>query len=190
MEKNKFVLSMEDFTILMLGMLAKNSKLKDLNNPDNKIACLPFNYKQIIENILCANNAWKDKFSLLINIDDYFYDHFSWEMSLSFMIEEVLKKFDKEIKCDFVNDLFKIEFSSAEVNDILNKYNNEYLLDTMNHFTSLLTDYIYTRHFQERFCDYSARAVKKMHDLYDADINEDIYGNKKNMNIFKKILKK
>lgn len=184
--KNNFVLSLENFTILMLGMLAKNSKLIDLNNPDNRIACLPFNYKQIIENILCADNGWKDMFSILIDIDEYFDDHFAWEMNLAFMIENVLKDFNKEVKYDLVTDVFKIEFSSNEVNNILNNYNSEYLLDTMEHFTNLLTDYIYTRQFQERFCDYSARSVKKMHDLSIGGASNS----KKSKNIFKKILKR
>jgi len=43
---------------------------------------------------------------------------------------------------------------------ILAQYPDENLRNTMDHFTNLLVDYIYTRQFQERFFDYSAQAVK------------------------------
>ena len=64
------VLSLNDFTILMLATMANNNE---------GIASIPADYKQRIENILCSDNGWKEKFSILINLDDYFEDHFSWE---------------------------------------------------------------------------------------------------------------
>lgn len=171
MDNNR--LSLNDFVLLMFAMLAKNSKLNDLKDPNKKIACLPFNYKQIIENILCADNGWKEKFSILIDIDEYFDDHFGWEFNLAYVIGSVLNSLNKKLDYDLVMDRFSVSFTSDEVNNILTKYNNEKLLNTMDHFTNLLTDLIYTRQFQEQFYDYSARAVKKMHDLYEMEINDN-----------------
>jgi len=172
----------------MFGMLAKNSKLNDLNNPDNKIACLPFNYKQNIENILCADNRWKDMFSALIDVNEYFDDHFAWEMNLAYMIKKVLGDLNKSIECDLVMDRFRICFTNDEVCSILSKY-DEKIINKMDYFTNLLTDYIYTRKFQEKFCDYSARAVKKMRDLNEIEIND---GNEKEKikNSFMKLIRK
>lgn len=179
MEENENVLSLEDFTILMFGMLAKNSKLNDLDNSDNLIACLPFNFKQNIENILCANNGWKDIFSILIDVSEYFDDHFMWEMNLSYMIKKVLNDLNKNIECDLVTDMFYVCFNADEVSSILDKY-EENIINKMDHFTNLLTDYIYTRQFQEMFWDYSASAVKKMQDLRKKELYEDCFGENNN----------
>lgn len=190
MDKRNCTLSLNDFVLLMFAMLAKNSKLNDLKDSNIKIACLPFNYKQIIENILCADNGWKEKFSILIDIDEYFDDHFGWEMNLAYVIGDVLNSLNKKLDYDLVMDRFSVSFTTDEVNDILTKYNNEKLLNTMEHFTNLLTDLIYTRQFQERFYDYSARSVKKMHDLYEMEINDNNIKEKPKCNLMKLLRKK
>lgn len=187
MEEKK-CLSLEDFTILMFGVLAKNSKIHDLDDFYKKIACLPFNYKQNIENILCADNRWKDMFSILLDVDDYFYDHFAWEMNFSYMINKVLGDFNKKIECDLVMDRFRVCFTNDEVNYILSKYDEE-VINRMDHFTNLITDYIYTRQFQEMFYDYSANSVKKMQDLRKSEQN-DISWCEKKSNKFLKLLRK
>lgn len=190
MDKRNCTLSLNDFVFLMFAMLAKNSKLNDLKDSNIKIACLPFNYKQIIENILCADNGWKEKFSILIDIDEYFDDHFGWEMNLAYVISNVLNSLNKKIDYDLVMDRFSVSFTSDEVDAVLSKYNDEKLLNTMAHFTNLLTNLIYTRQFQEQFYDYSARAVKKMHDLYEMEINDKNIKEKPKSKLMKLLRKK
>lgn len=179
MDKN--ILPLNDFVLLMFTMLAKNTNLNNIDNTNKKIVFLPFNYKQIIENILCADIGWREKFSILIDVNEYFDDHFYWEMLLGDTIENVLKDFNKNIKYNFVMDRFEIMFEIHEIDGIINKYKDENLINTMKHFTGLLTDYIYTREFQENFCDYSARAVAKMKKL-----NEEKYANEDAIKFSKK----
>lgn len=76
MGKYQKPLPIEEFVMVLLATLANESKMIDLDNRDKKIVSLPSNYKQIIENILCAENKWKEIFSILIDIEDYFDDHF------------------------------------------------------------------------------------------------------------------
>ena len=106
------------------------------------------------------------------------------------MISNVLNSLNKKIDYDLVMDSFRVSFTTDEVNDILSKYNNEKLLNTMDNFTNLLTDLIYTRQFQERFYDYSARSVKKMHDLYEMEINDNNIKEKPKSKLMKILRKK
>ncbi|MBE6140216.1 MAG: hypothetical protein E7172_01620 [Firmicutes bacterium] len=158
-------MKINDFAKLLLAQLAKESKLFDKNNEFIKIVALPSNYKQIIENILCAQNNWINEFSDLINISEYFEDHFAWEFCLSLAIEEELQKLGKTVEYDFVQDQILIPFNQDEISDIFNQFNDENIKIKIDHFESLLVDYIYSRRFQERYHDYSANAVRTMHQL-------------------------
>lgn len=160
MNKRKNVIKLTDFVSLLFATLACNSKIKDKNN---KIVFLPANYKQIIENILCADNGWRDEFSCLIDMDDYFEDHFDWEFRLSLVIKNMLFEMNKSFDYNFECDLLLFSFSKEEIEKIMNSFQNDKLKNIMNHFANLLVDYIYTREYQKKFYDYSAVAVKKMH---------------------------
>lgn len=160
MNKRKNVIKLTDFVSLLFATLACNSKIKDKNN---KIVFLPANYKQIIENILCADNGWRDEFSCLIDMDDYFEDHFDWEFRLSLVIKNMLFEMNKSFDYNFECDLLLFSFSKEEIEKIMNSFQNDKLKNIMNHFANLLVDYIYTREYQEKFYDYSTVAVKKMH---------------------------
>ena len=160
-------LEINDFTTLLLGTLAQESLIFDLNNPNQKIAFLPFSYKQIIENILCAENGWKEEFSSLIDIEEYFDDHFAWEHKLTYEIQEVLNTLNKKLEIDLKYDRLLITFTQEELNLILAKY-PKVIKNKMNHFANLLTGYIYTREYQEKFNDFYATSVAKMHDRYEA----------------------
>lgn len=160
MNKKINVIKLTDFVYLLFATLADNSKINDKNN---KIVCLPVNYKQIIENILCVDNGWKDEFSCLIDVDDYFADHFDWELRLSLAIKNMLFEMNKWVDYNFECDLLLFSFAREEIDKIMNGFENSKLKTIMNHFANLLVDYIYTREYQEKFYDYSAVAVKKMH---------------------------
>ena len=176
-------LSLKDFLYLLLATLAINSQRYNLKDRNNKIIALPVNYKQIIQNILCANNGWKDKFSILINIEEYFDDHFAWERELAKNLKNILKELNKSFEYDFEYDEILITFTEEEINMILKNYQNEKLKDTMSHFVNLLTDYIYTRDFQEKFHDYSANAVKKMNEIRNKEIYEGFLMDRPSVNL-------
>ena len=183
-------LKLKDFVYLLLATLANN---EEPNIDGIKKAKIPANYKQIIENIMCAENGWKDKFSMLISIDDYFNDHFYWELELAASIKEVLIELNKNVEYNLENDELIIYFTQTEIDEILNKYDNDEIKEKMTHFASLLVDFIYTRHFQEAFYDYSAMAVKKMKERRNKEffdgfcINKSFDGPKRVRKIFKKL---
>ena len=174
MDKKNRVMKLNDFVYLLFATLADNSKINNLNDKNRKIVFFPVNYKQIIENVLCADNNWKDEFSCLIDIDDYFEDHFDWELRLSLEIKNMLLKMDKFFEYNFECDVLLISFSNEEIDNIINRYRSEKLKSRMKHFANLLVDYIYTREYQERFFDYSAAAVRKMHNNFENKIYDDI----------------
>ena len=69
-----------------------------------KNAVIPVDYKQRIENILCAENGWKEKFSILIDTDEYFQDHFAWEQKLAIQIKNILQQIGKNYEYNFEGD--------------------------------------------------------------------------------------
>ena len=158
-------LDLNDFTILMLATLADNSRVINFINRDNKVAVIPVDYKQRIENILCAENGWKEEFSILINIDEYFEDHFAWEQQFAMQIKNVIERLGKNFEYDFLGDSINLSFTQKEVDFILSNYRDEKLKNIMKHFTSLLSDLIYSREFQEEFHDYSSKSVQYMKKL-------------------------
>lgn len=165
-------LSLYDFVTLMLIHLAKNSQIIDVTNPNLKYACIPFSYKEIIQNIFCAENRWKEMFSKLINVDEYFDDHFGWEINMSNTLDKVIKNMNKTVNVDFVRDKFVITFTDDEINNLIKQYPNEEINNSMDHFTNLLNDYIYTREFKEEFYNYSAISVEKMRVLRNKQISK------------------
>ena len=159
--ENKW-LSLEDFVTLMLIHLAKKEMIIDFRYPNLKYACIPFAYKEIIQNILCAENRWKEMFSILIDVNKYFDNHFGWEIEMSNTLDKVIKNMRKTVKVDFIRDKFIITFSNDELDNLIKKYPNEEINTTMDHFTNLINDCIYTREHKENFYDYSSRSVEKM----------------------------
>lgn len=176
MENNK-TLSMNEFVYLLLATLAHNSKISDEKDRSKKIILLPIRYKQIIENILCADNGWKEEFSILIDTEEYFENHFAWEKKLALTLKQALIDLNKAFEYDFVYDTLLIYFTQDEINMIISQYPDEKLKNIMVHFVNLLVDYIYTREFQEEFYDYYASTVRKMHNIKEAQISNDALSN-------------
>ena len=166
-------IKIEDFVYLLLATLGTKPQIIDLNDRNKEIVSIPSNYKQRIQNILCAENRWKEMFSCLINIEEYFDNHFAWENELARTLKIILQVMHKEVVYDFERDLLLITFTEEEIATIMNRYDDEEIKNSMDHFTNLLTDYIYSTEFQEHHYDYYAHSVKKMHDLYESEINED-----------------
>lgn len=161
----KKTLDLRDFAILLIVTLADNSKIINLMDSDNKVAVLPVDYKQRIENILCAENGWREKFSVLIDTKEYFNDHFIWEHQLALEVKNILQQMGKNFEYNFVCDSINIPFTQKEIDLILSKYKDENIKSLMNHFVNLISDHIYTREFQEQFHDYSSRSVQYMKKL-------------------------
>lgn len=187
--ENKKALSINEFVYLLLATLAQNPKIFDMKDRSKKIISLPIQYKQIIENMLCADNGWKEEFSVLIDTEEYFENHFAWEMELAITLKQSLIELEKTYEYDFEYDRIRINFTQNEIDMIMSKYPDEELRNVMDHFANLLVDYIYTREFQERFYDYSANAVKKMHDIITKEFDDDILKNElpKKLSLFKKM---
>lgn len=175
--ENKKTLSINEFVYLLLATLAQNTRVLDFKYKNQKTIALPVQYKQIIENILCADNGWKKEFSILIDIEEYFKDHFIWEQKLALALKQALINLNKTFEYDFKYDNLLIVFTQEEINMILSQYQDEELKNTMDHFTNLLVDYIYTREFQEKYYDYYADTVSKMH-------NQNVEKSKKRLKSF------
>lgn len=161
---NQNALSLKQFTYLMLASLAENSTIIDLKRPNIKICALPSNYKQCIENILCAPNKWKEMFSKLIDVETYFKDHFAWERELSKNMQQTLIELKKEIKYDLRSDNLLIEFTNFEVAGILNQFKRIRQCE-MKHFSNLITSGMYQRWHQHEIFDHSAKAIAKMKEI-------------------------
>ena len=159
--ENKKGMDLNDFVSLMLVTLAIDSKIIDILNKNKKIVSFPSQYKQIIENILYMDNGWKEEFSVLIDIEKYFADHFRWELEFSNAFEKVLLDLGKDIQYDFLTDDLLISFTQKEIDMIKNKYQDETLNNIMNHFTNLLVNCRYTRKYQEYFYDFNKDFVRK-----------------------------
>ena len=108
-------------------------------------------------------------------MEEYFQDHFAWEQKLGATLKEVLTELGKKLEYDFEFDRFLIDFTKEEIKEINSRYPNE-LREVMRHFTSLLTDLIYTRKFKEHFNDVHSyvNAVEKTHDIYEDQITEGL----------------
>lgn len=150
-QKNTVPLELTDFIHLLLITLAKNSKYYDFKNPTIKYACLPANYKEIINQILSERNGWHEKFSVLIDIEEYDKDHLKWEEKMSLTFKKILKDLGKTIEYNLEYDRLIIPFKTIELLKQMEKYNDEKINDIMEHFTNLLTSYVYTREYKEKF---------------------------------------
>ena len=175
--ENKKTLSINEFVYLLLATLAQNPRIFDMKDRSKKIISLPIQYKQIIENILCADNGWKEEFSVLIDTEEYFENHFAWEQKLALTLKQALIDLNKTFEYDFKYDKLLISFTQEEINMILSQYPNEELKNIMDQFANLLVDYIYTREFQEEHYDYYASTVSKMHNMNNVQINENTLNN-------------
>lgn len=152
MKKN---LDLTDFTYLLLATLAKKNIRYDgiRYNKNIKTAVLPLYYKEVIERILCNPNRWKYMFSVLIDMDDYFNDHFIWELKFSRELDKVVGELNKKMILDLECDQILIKFSNEEIEEILAKYSDidEEVKKRLDHFTNLLNDVIFERQFVEEF---------------------------------------
>lgn len=164
-------LTKKQFAILLLAKLAEKSPITYLepNKKDIKTCCLPATYKQNIENILCAQNGWAETFSCLINVDEYFKNHFAWEREFSKALKEALSELKKDYTYDFYTDHIKIDFTEAEVDQILSKCPKT-TQEQLDHFANLIDAYMYTRDSQENFHDHSAKAVQYMRELKEGKL--------------------
>ncbi len=141
------VLDMEHFIDLLLASLASKTK--------TKVASLPQNYKESIEKIMYAKNGWGIKFSELIDANKYYEDQYEWEKDFSIGIIEYLKKQQKEAQYDFNVDSINIKYTTNEIEETFNKYDNN-VIETMNHFSNLIEAFS-----NNRRCDLIKKDVER-----------------------------
>ena len=178
-------LSLHDFIQLLFATLVneeKNGRVflassskkakKAHSKESHNVAWLPFNYRERIQNILCAENGWKEMFSILIDVDDYFKDHFWWEERLADEISNFTQ--DRKISIDWCRERFVFYFTQQEIDAILSSFDDENLRKVMCKFASLLVDRLYSREHMEEFADYTSRSRKMMHDLLQAEYKRGI----------------
>ena len=83
--------------------------------------------------------------------DEYFEDHFAWEQQLAMQIKNVIERLGKNFEYDFLRDSINISFAQKEVDFILSNYRDEKVKNIMDHFTSLLSDWICLHEFKCTF---------------------------------------
>lgn len=140
-------MDIKDFTYLLLAVLANNSETK-IHAKNIREISIPGSYKEVIEKIMSQNNGWAEKFSVLIDVEEYFENNYKWEDKFSRCLRDVLKEMGKTIKYDVVYDCIDIVFTQEEVNSILEKYTDKKINEEMEHFSSLLVDYSFTRRYK------------------------------------------
>lgn len=166
-------LSLHEFTRLFLAQSALNSRVVTKRNSVEYYVSLPFNYRERLENILCADNGWKERFSPLIDVEDYFEDHFWWEERFSAEIVKVAKEMDKKIDFDLVRERVSVVFLDDDIKQIQGQFDIQ-TIDIMNHLVCLVDAYIYSRRYKEELFDYSAKCTAKMRVLHEMKLKEGI----------------
>lgn len=141
-------MDIKDFTYLLLAMLANKSKVINLKDKSIRTVSLPNTYKESIEKIMYQGNGWDEEFSILIDTEEYFSNHYKWEDKFSRCLKEVLKELNKDVEYDVVNDRIYIDFKQEEIDNILIKFQNEEINDVMDHFSNLVVDFVFTRGYE------------------------------------------
>ena len=154
-------MKVKDLALGMMASMAEESPYIYLREPNKKTCVLPVNYKQNIQNIMCAGNGWFEEFSRLIDTEEYLDSHFAWEIKFAGALEEAIEELGKTIKYNYISDSIEIEFTPEEIEAILSKLTKP-TRNILNHFSRLVGDRIYSREYQERYHDYSAMAVETM----------------------------
>ena len=155
-------ISIHDFAKLFLAKMAG-----EISSDGVRVTRIPFNYRQRIENVMCANDSWKKDFSTIINTKEYFEDHFFWEELLAQEIIQVIDELKLKIYFDFVNENMYLFLSEPVIDQITSNFSRR-CNSAMEYFVSLITDMIYSRQFQEKFVDYTARTRKKIRKLEES----------------------
>ena len=147
-------MDIKDFTYLLLAMLANKSKVINLRYKSIKTVSLPNTYKESIEKIMYQGNGWEKDFSILIDTEEYFENHYKWEDKFSRCLKAVLKELGKVVEYDVVNDRLYIKFKQEEIDKILIRFQDEEINDKMDHFSSLVIDFIFTRSYKAMLKDF------------------------------------
>lgn len=100
-------------------------------------------------------NGWGIKFGQLIDIKQYYDNQIEWENEFAIAISKVLEKLNKQTNYDFMCDNIEIKFTNAEISSIKSQYDED-VLELIDHFSNLLSNYIYSRKF-----DIDERDIKR-----------------------------
>ena len=142
-------ISIHDFAKLLLAKLAENTLVINFYDLSEKHACISFNYLERIESILRTNNGWREEFSVLIDIQDYFEDRLDWEERLARELLLVTEELGKKMTFDFVHGHFSVIFKEDEIGQIYHGYDSQ-LVEVMSHFANLMLHDTLLRHYLKK----------------------------------------
>lgn len=142
-------MSIDNFTLYFLTGFARNSKVIDLVQRENIWVSIPSNYKDIIESILNENESWREEFSVFIDMEQYFTDHFKWEEDFVVSLEKTLNILGKRISYNLQTDNLEFCFSKEELALLSSETNNKELSQIMDHFVTLIQNSEYTRDYRK-----------------------------------------
>lgn len=131
-------------------MFASLASKKDLIYKN--IASIPFDYLEIIEQIMTAE-GWKICFSKLIDIQKYYNKQHTWEIEFGREMQNYLE--NKKVQCDFSTGYFSVFILQEEINAIFSNFEED-ILEIMDHFTSLLR---YSNRQSELMCKQMDREI-------------------------------
>lgn len=157
-------MKIDDFALYFLARLTKAQCVIDLNDKNSVIISIPSNYKDTIEDILNSNDSWKEEFSCLIDMEEYFMDHYAWEKKFAVSLEKIFNILGKKAEYNLQSDTMNIRFTKEEAKVMLEETDNPELNSIMDHFVNLVQAYEYTRDykkFKENF-DASVLKMKKI----------------------------
>ena len=126
------LLNLNNFVALLFASLASKSE-----NTSKRTAKISFEYLRIIEMIM-QNESWGIRFSTLIDIQKYYMEQSAWEFDLGEEIDHFLS--GRNVNYDFSANYFFVELTEEEIQSTFSKYDND-ILESMDHFTNLLSDY-------------------------------------------------
>ena len=160
-------IDIKHFALLLLVDLASKSQIIyfDSARENIKTACIPFDYKEIISEIMYEENGWGIEFAELINIHSYYEFQMDWEQKLGRKISEVIKELNKEIVCDFEYEYFNIDFTVDEIERIKSDYDQK-VLDVMDHFSNFIIHPCRSNDSKNKFVERDFNRFKRFYKKY------------------------
>lgn len=137
---NNCALNMNSFIELFLTTLAERTKFVDYERPYLVIVAIPISYKKVIETIMYEESSCVDKYSKLMDIEKYYQNQSDWEMEFVTTLDIFLAQNEKNTRYNFENDFICIDFIEDEIQEILEKY-DENTIETMRNFANQFQEY-------------------------------------------------
>ena len=120
------VIDLDHFVELLLVSLANKENYPKFNeNSSIRIAELPLNYKEQIEEAMFSDSDKIKDFLQLIDSYQYYEHQSKWEMSLADSFKRYLQSHNKSAEYNFHFDYIEIKYTTEEVERILSEYDEK-----------------------------------------------------------------